>query len=51
MGWVNGVWIRTLLNIWGVELFLRMGWMVGQSGLGRFFVLIYFCHSEYPITL
>jgi hypothetical protein len=34
MGWINGVWIRTLLNIWGVELFLRMGWMVGQSGIG-----------------
>ncbi|KAJ6220118.1 hypothetical protein RDWZM_005930 [Blomia tropicalis] len=28
-GWVNGVYIRTVLNIWGVMLFLRMGWITG----------------------
>lgn len=36
LGWLNGVWIRTLLNIWGVEMFLRMSWMAGQSGIGKF---------------
>jgi len=32
-GWIKGVFMRCLLNIWGVMLFLRVSWMVGQSGL------------------
>ncbi|GFW83420.1 DUF4817 domain-containing protein [Trichonephila clavipes] len=32
-GWIKGVYIRCLLNIWGVMLFLRMGWMTGQCGI------------------
>ncbi|UYV78148.1 SLC12A1 [Cordylochernes scorpioides] len=34
LGWIQGVYIRSLLNIWGVMLFLRMGWMVGHAGVG-----------------
>ena len=26
--------IRCLLNIWGVMLFIRLSWVVGQSGIG-----------------
>lgn len=26
--------IRCLLNIWGVMLFLRLSWVVGQAGVG-----------------
>ncbi|KPM08222.1 hypothetical protein QR98_0067360 [Sarcoptes scabiei] len=26
-GWINGVYIRTVLNIFGVMLFIRMGWI------------------------
>ncbi|ROT83242.1 Na+/K+/2Cl- cotransporter isoform 1 [Penaeus vannamei] len=33
-GWIEGVLMRCLLNIWGVMLFLRVSWMVGQAGLG-----------------
>lgn len=25
-----------MLNIWGVMLFIRMTWIVGQAGIGRF---------------
>jgi len=32
-GWIKGVFMRCLLNIWGVMLFLRVSWMVGQCGL------------------
>lgn len=33
-GWIEGVLVRCLLNIWGVILFLRMSWIVGQAGIG-----------------
>ncbi|XP_039291807.1 bumetanide-sensitive sodium-(potassium)-chloride cotransporter-like isoform X3 [Nilaparvata lugens] len=32
-GWIKGVFIRNLLNIWGVMLFLRLSWVIGQSGV------------------
>ncbi|XP_022086932.1 solute carrier family 12 member 2-like isoform X2 [Acanthaster planci] len=38
-GWIKGVLVRCLLNIWGVMLFLRMSWIVGQAGIG-FSILI-----------
>ena len=31
--WFNGVMVPCLLNIWGVIMFLRLGWVVGQAGL------------------
>lgn len=34
LGWIEGVMIRCLLNIWGVMLFLRLSWVVGQAGIG-----------------
>uniref|UniRef100_A0A8C4QCR9 Solute carrier family 12 member 3 n=1 Tax=Eptatretus burgeri TaxID=7764 RepID=A0A8C4QCR9_EPTBU len=34
-GWVRGVLVRCLLNIWGVMLFLRLSWIVGQAGIGE----------------
>lgn len=33
-GMWDGVLARCLLNIWGVILFLRVGWMVGYAGIG-----------------
>ena len=30
LGWVKGVYVTCLLNIWGVMLFLRLTWVVGQ---------------------
>ncbi|XP_045605919.2 bumetanide-sensitive sodium-(potassium)-chloride cotransporter isoform X1 [Procambarus clarkii] len=32
-GWMQGVLVRCLLNIWGVILFLRLPWVVGQAGV------------------
>lgn len=39
-GWIKGVLVRCLLNIWGVMLFLRLSWVVGQAGILEAFVLI-----------
>ncbi|XP_054287482.1 bumetanide-sensitive sodium-(potassium)-chloride cotransporter-like isoform X1 [Macrosteles quadrilineatus] len=33
-GWIEGVYMRCLLNIWGVMLFLRLSWVIGQAGVG-----------------
>ena len=32
LGWIKGVYVKCLLNIWGVMLFLRLSWVVGQAG-------------------
>ncbi|XP_030372574.1 bumetanide-sensitive sodium-(potassium)-chloride cotransporter isoform X2 [Scaptodrosophila lebanonensis] len=39
-GWIKGVLVRCLLNIWGVMLFLRLSWVVGQAGIVEGFLLI-----------
>ncbi|XP_055703253.1 bumetanide-sensitive sodium-(potassium)-chloride cotransporter isoform X2 [Phlebotomus papatasi] len=39
-GWKQGVLMRCLLNIWGVMLFLRLSWVIGQAGVGQGIVLI-----------
>ncbi|XP_063312691.1 solute carrier family 12 member 2-like [Pelobates fuscus] len=39
-GWIKGVLVRCLLNIWGVMLFMRLSWIVGQAGLGCTIVII-----------
>ncbi|KAF2355170.1 Amino acid permease/ SLC12A domain [Trinorchestia longiramus] len=33
LGWMKGVMMPCMLNIWGVMLFLRLSWVVGQAGL------------------
>ncbi|GCC19977.1 solute carrier family 12 member 2 isoform X1 [Chiloscyllium punctatum] len=33
-GWVKGVLVRCMLNIWGVMLFIRLTWIVGHAGIG-----------------
>lgn len=42
-GWIKGVLMRCLLNIWGVMLFLRLSWVVGQAGM---FMEIFFIEEE-----
>ncbi|NP_001192240.1 solute carrier family 12 member 3 isoform 1 [Mus musculus] len=32
-GWVKGVMIRCMLNIWGVILYLRLPWITAQAGI------------------
>nr|DAZ85679.1 TPA_exp: sodium chloride co-transporter b [Petromyzon marinus] len=39
-GWVKGVMIRCMLNIWGVILYLRLPWITGQAGIGLTWVII-----------
>ncbi|KAK0180491.1 hypothetical protein PV327_006127 [Microctonus hyperodae] len=39
-GWIQGVLMRCLLNIWGVMLFLRLSWVVAQTGIGQALLLI-----------
>ncbi|XP_050685671.1 bumetanide-sensitive sodium-(potassium)-chloride cotransporter isoform X2 [Leptidea sinapis] len=40
LGWIQGVLIPCLLNIWGVMLFLRISWVVSQAGIGMSLVII-----------
>uniref|UniRef100_A0A8C3L1T3 Solute carrier family 12 member 3 n=1 Tax=Chrysolophus pictus TaxID=9089 RepID=A0A8C3L1T3_CHRPC len=35
-GWIKGVLVRCMLNIWGVMLFIRLSWIVGQAGIGMY---------------
>ena len=39
-GWIQGVLIRCILNIWGVMLFLRLSWIVGQAGIGQTVLIV-----------
>ncbi|XP_066557497.1 solute carrier family 12 member 1 [Amia ocellicauda] len=39
-GWVKGVLVRCMLNIWGVMLFIRLSWVFGQAGIGLGIVVI-----------
>eukprot|EP01083_Nonionella_stella_P007033 20339_1 len=49
-GTFKGVIARCLLNIFGVIMFLRMGWMVGQSGIFLSIVIILLCSAVTFIT-
>ncbi|XP_045514152.1 bumetanide-sensitive sodium-(potassium)-chloride cotransporter-like isoform X4 [Pieris brassicae] len=40
LGWVQGVLIPCLLNIWGVMLFLRIAWIVAQAGIALTIAII-----------
>ncbi|XP_075064081.1 solute carrier family 12 member 1 [Mixophyes fleayi] len=48
-GWIKGVLVRCMLNIWGVMLFIRLSWIVGQAGIGLGVILI--CLSVVVTTL
>ncbi|EJD74990.1 hypothetical protein LOAG_17781 [Loa loa] len=32
-GWIQGVFVRCILNIFGVMLYLRISWVAGQAGI------------------
>ncbi|KAH8330958.1 hypothetical protein KR067_009485 [Drosophila pandora] len=40
LGWIVGVLIPCLLNIWGVMLFLRLSWVVAESGILQTLIII-----------
>ncbi|CAF4213341.1 unnamed protein product [Rotaria socialis] len=39
-GWIIGVLVRCVLNIFGVMLFLRLSWVTGQAGIGLACVIV-----------
>ncbi|XP_049720574.1 solute carrier family 12 member 3 isoform X2 [Elephas maximus indicus] len=39
-GWVKGVMIRCMLNIWGVILYLRLPWITAQAGIVLTWIII-----------
>ncbi|CAG9772962.1 unnamed protein product [Ceutorhynchus assimilis] len=40
LGWIQGVLIPCMLNIFGVMLFLRLSWVVAEAGIGLSLVII-----------
>nr|XP_033776240.1 solute carrier family 12 member 1 isoform X3 [Geotrypetes seraphini] len=48
-GWIKGVLVRCMLNIWGVMLFIRLSWIIGQAGIGLGIIVI--CLSVVVTTL
>ncbi|XP_055351992.1 solute carrier family 12 member 2-like isoform X2 [Paramacrobiotus metropolitanus] len=40
LGWIRGVFLWSILNLWGVMLFLRIAWMNAQAGMGLFLVIV-----------
>jgi len=49
-GWIEGVYMRCLLNIWGVMLFLRLTWVIGQCGIIQGLLVITTCNIVTVIT-
>ncbi|XP_023346553.1 bumetanide-sensitive sodium-(potassium)-chloride cotransporter [Eurytemora carolleeae] len=49
-GWIEGVFMRCLLNIWGVMLFLRLSWVIGQAGYVQGLIIITLCNAITLIT-
>lgn len=49
-GWIVGVLIPCLLNIWGVMLFLRLAWVVAQAGIFQSLVIISISFTVCVIT-
>ena len=50
LGWFEGVLVPCLLNIWGVIMFLRLGWTVGQAGVGLALLIIVCANVVTTIT-
>ncbi|OWA51104.1 Solute carrier family 12 member 2 [Hypsibius exemplaris] len=40
LGWINGVVLWTLQDLWAVQLFLRLPWLAGQAGMGLYLVIV-----------
>ena len=49
-GWVEGVFMRCLLNIWGVMLFLRLTWVIGQAGMVQGILLMTIANVVTTVT-
>lgn len=49
-GWIQGVFIRCLLNIWGVMLFLRLSWVVAEAGIGQAILIVLLATAVTSLT-
>ncbi|KAG8440504.1 hypothetical protein GDO86_006307 [Hymenochirus boettgeri] len=49
-GWIKGVLVRCMLNIWGVMLFIRLSWIIGQAGIGLGVIIILLATMVTSIT-
>ncbi|XP_058854675.1 solute carrier family 12 member 1-like isoform X2 [Acipenser ruthenus] len=49
-GWVKGVLVRCMLNIWGVMLFIRLSWIFGQAGIGLGVIIVLLATMVTSIT-
>ncbi|KAJ1083354.1 hypothetical protein NDU88_003513 [Pleurodeles waltl] len=49
-GWIKGVMIRCMLNIWGVILYLRLPWITAQAGIALTWVIILMSVTVTTIT-
>ncbi|XP_015671707.1 solute carrier family 12 member 1 [Protobothrops mucrosquamatus] len=49
-GWMKGVLVRCMLNIWGVMLFIRLSWIIGQAGIGLGVIIILLATMVTSIT-
>nr|DBA16969.1 TPA: hypothetical protein GDO54_002492 [Pyxicephalus adspersus] len=49
-GWIKGVMIRCMLNIWGVILYLRLPWITAQAGIALTWVIILMSVTVTSIT-
>ncbi|XP_062565701.1 bumetanide-sensitive sodium-(potassium)-chloride cotransporter-like [Armigeres subalbatus] len=50
LGWVQGVLTPCLLNIWGVMLFLRLSWVVGEAGIFDTMLIMILSYTVCVIT-
>jgi len=49
-GWWDGVWLPGCISIWGVMMFVRIGWIVGQAGIGNFSLIVLLCTAVTTLT-
>ncbi|XP_018410915.1 PREDICTED: solute carrier family 12 member 3 isoform X1 [Nanorana parkeri] len=49
-GWIKGVMIRCMLNIWGVILYLRLPWITAQAGIALTWLIIFISVTVTSIT-
>ncbi|XP_038609509.1 solute carrier family 12 member 3 isoform X2 [Tachyglossus aculeatus] len=49
-GWVKGVMVRCMLNIWGVILYLRLPWITAQAGIALTWVIVLLSVTVTTIT-
>uniref|UniRef100_A0A8C3C2W3 Solute carrier family 12 member 3 n=1 Tax=Cairina moschata TaxID=8855 RepID=A0A8C3C2W3_CAIMO len=49
-GWVKGMMIRCMLNIWGVILYLRLPWITAQAGTALTWLIILMSVTVTTIT-